>query len=105
VVEGPDRNGGQSGPSAGVPPTRIRTQQSLKRWGRAEGNLKRSFPSWRIMTPAERAERRAAVARGDQSRRSIAIRKTRRRPGAGRGLQPYWVRDALKSGKKLDASS
>jgi DNA-binding protein H-NS len=22
---------------------------------------------------------------------------------AGRGLQPYWVRDALKSGKKLDS--
>jgi DNA-binding protein H-NS len=46
-------------------------------------------------------------ARGSGARGSVAPKyrnpKDPSQTWAGRGLQPYWVRDALKSGKKLDS--
>ena len=45
--------------------------------------------------------------RGNGARGSVAPKyrnpKDPSQTWAGRGLQPYWVRDALKSGKKLDS--
>jgi DNA-binding protein H-NS len=47
------------------------------------------------------------TARGRGKRGSVAPKyrnpKDPSQTWAGRGLQPYWVRDALKSGKKLDS--
>jgi DNA-binding protein H-NS len=47
------------------------------------------------------------MARGSGTRGSVAPKyrnpKDPSQTWAGRGLQPYWVRDALKSGKKLDS--
>jgi DNA-binding protein H-NS len=47
------------------------------------------------------------TARGRGARRSVAPKyrnpKDPSQTWAGRGLQPHWVRDALKSGKKLDS--
>jgi DNA-binding protein H-NS len=47
------------------------------------------------------------TARGSGARGSVAPKyrnpKDPSQTWAGRGLQPYWVRDALKSGKKLDS--
>jgi DNA-binding protein H-NS len=47
------------------------------------------------------------TGRGRGTRGSVAPKyrnpKDPSQTWAGRGLQPYWVRDALKSGKKLDS--